>query len=287
MVKRITKILIVIISLLLVYIAFIVGSMIMRSKDDESTQNYNMDTASPMESTLIDDEQGGNATSLDAHSEDVYKQYIQNVVNTGIYMTTWSGRPEKELPSKAAIDMEIILQHPELPTGCESVALTMVLKYYGFDLEKTTIAKDYLVYSNNFVEGYVGNPFTTSGAGVYSPGLARTARNYLEAQGSDMKVANVTNSQPEKLYRYVSEGVPVIVWNTVYFLDNQPSGQYNEWMGKKYQWDNCEHCVVLTGYDLDENIVIVHDPVEGIMERDADAFWERYENLGSMAIVIE
>lgn len=287
MVKKITKILIVIISILLVYIAFIVGSIIMRSKDDESTQNHNLDTASPVEATLTDANQGENATNLDANSEVECSQGVQNAAMTGIDMTTWSGKPEKELPSKATIDMEIILQHPELPTGCESVALTMVLKYYGFDLEKTTIAKDYLVYSSNFVEGYVGNPFTTSGAGIYSTGLARTARNYLEAQGSDMKVSNVTNSQPEMLYRYVSEEVPVIVWNTVYFLDNQPSGQYNEWMGKKYQWDNCEHCVVLTGYDLDKNTVTVHDPVEGIMERDADAFWERYENLGSMAIVIE
>ena len=63
--------------------------------------------------------------------------------------------PEGELPvpgptqkSHKIIDMENILQNPELPTGCESVALTMVLNYLGFDLDKTTIADDYLVFGD-------------------------------------------------------------------------------------------------------------------------------------------
>ena len=57
--------------------------------------------------------------------------------------------------------MENILQNPELPTGCESVALTMVLKYLGFDFEKTTIADDYLVFADrNFYDGLYRKPHT-------------------------------------------------------------------------------------------------------------------------------
>ena len=55
---------------------------------------------------------------------------------------------EKTDKTSEEIEMENILQNPELPTGCESVALTMVLKYLGFDLEKTTIADDYLVFAD-------------------------------------------------------------------------------------------------------------------------------------------
>ena len=53
---------------------------------------------------------------------------------------TEDATPEGELPvlektdkTSEEIEMENILQNPELPTGCESVALTMVLKYLGFD----------------------------------------------------------------------------------------------------------------------------------------------------------
>ena len=53
--------------------------------------------------------------------------------------------------------MEVILQKPELPTGCESVALTMVLKQKGYSIEKTTIAEEYLIYNKtNYASGYVG-----------------------------------------------------------------------------------------------------------------------------------
>ncbi len=49
------------------------------------------------------------------------------------------------------IDMENILQNPELPTGCEITSLTILLRYYGFDAEKTDMAKNYLPTS-------LGNP---------------------------------------------------------------------------------------------------------------------------------
>lgn len=82
----------------------------------------------------------------------------------------------RELPNQAQIEMEVILQKPELPTGCESVALTMVLKQKGYPIEKTTIAEEYLIYNrDNYASGYVGDPSTYGGVGVYPPGLVNTA----------------------------------------------------------------------------------------------------------------
>ncbi len=193
---------------------------------------------------------------------------------------------EEELPVRASIEMELVYQHPELPTGCESVALTMLLKYYGFELEKTTIASEYLVYSDNFVDGYVGNPFSSGGAGIYAPGLTKTANKYLNDQDTTLNAKNISDSSPETLYKYIANNTPVVIWNTVYMLYNNPSGDIRTYGAKEYQWDRNEHCMVLSGYDLEKNIVIVHDPIEGIVERDADAFWERYRNLGSMALII-
>ncbi|MFR7670840.1 MAG: C39 family peptidase [Collinsella sp.] len=44
----------------------------------------------------------------------------------------------------AWVDVPCYSQYPELPTGCESVALTNLLNYYGFGLGKTIIADYYL-----------------------------------------------------------------------------------------------------------------------------------------------
>ncbi len=77
----------------------------------------------------------------------------------------------RELPVRCMLDVPFVYQEPELPTGCESVALTMLLLYEGFDLEKTTIADDYLLYSENgdFSEGYIGDPYSCEGAGCFPP----------------------------------------------------------------------------------------------------------------------
>lgn len=197
------------------------------------------------------------------------------------------GEGEAELPAKAALEMKSILQLPELPTGCESVALTMLLDYYGYTwLEKTTIADEYLVYSDNFVIGYTGDPYTYEGAGCYAPGMARTANDFLKAQGSALRAADLTGSTEEELYALVAEETPVLIWNTAYFADSSPSGEYCEYKGKAYEWDYNEHCVVLVGYDMEQNTVLVNDPLEGRLEPDADRFWELYEELGSMAVAL-
>lgn len=191
------------------------------------------------------------------------------------------------LPKYVILEMENINQFPELPTGCESVALTMLLNYYGFNLDKTTIADNYLVYSDNFVIGYTGNPHSYDGGGCYSPGITKTANLFLDDKNSDLTAMNITGSKPEDIYIWIANDYPVLIWNTVYMLENQLTGIYEEYRGRTYQWDRCEHCMVICGYDMFNNKVIVNDPIDGIVERDATQFWERYEKLGSMAMVIE
>ena len=290
--RNITRILTCIISLLIAYLIVVVGILGVKNKSNSSSANSGEKVASLQQATYLDgtmtDSIVGEAEDniADATATDANIELAVNSATLGEEVAVWENRPKPELPQQYSIEMELIYQHPELPTGCESVALTMLLKYYGFDIEKTTIAKDYLVYSTNFVEGYMGNPFTTAGAGIYSPGLTRSANKFLDAQESDLNAKNVTDSTPEELYRYVSEDTPVVIWNTVYFLQNQPTGLRVKWGEKTYEWDNCEHCMVLSGYDLERNVVIVHDPIQGIIERDADGFWERYERLGSMALII-
>lgn len=190
------------------------------------------------------------------------------------------------------IDLDILYQNPELPTGCESVSLTMILKYMGFDISKTEIAKKYLVKSgNNYVTGFVGNPFTSSGQGCYAPGMTSTANQFLEANGSDKFAKNITGISLDELYDYVKRNVPVLVWTTydysIRYSREQKQGQIIEYNGIKYDWTNEEHCVVLAGYDTQKNTVTLYDPMNGIVTIDAAKYKELYEYMYSMAVVIE
>ena len=52
---------------------------------------------------------------------------------------------EVPLPEEYLIDdFEITYQMPELPTGCEITALAMALNYYGYGIDKVTMAVQYL-----------------------------------------------------------------------------------------------------------------------------------------------
>ena len=41
-------------------------------------------------------------------------------------------------------EFPIVLQMPQLPTGCEITALTMALQYYGYPADKTVMVSQYL-----------------------------------------------------------------------------------------------------------------------------------------------
>lgn len=195
--------------------------------------------------------------------------------------------PEKSRKDAMLLDMENILQNPELPTGCESVALTMVLNYLGFELEKTDIADEYLIFDDeNFAAGYMGNPYTQEGAGIFPPGLVNTANRFLEEKGSKKRAFDLSGTDFEKLYDYVEEKMPVIVWNGMYMEEPRPTSEICEYEGKQYQWFVNEHCVVLCGFDREENKVFVQDPLEGLTERDLEAFEHNYNVLGKYAMVI-
>ena len=202
--------------------------------------------------------------------------------------------PEGELPvpgptqkSHKIIDMENILQNPELPTGCESVALTMVLNYLGFDLDKTTIADDYLVFGDgNFATGYMGDPHTDDGAGIFAPRLVKTANDYLEAQESSKRAFDLSDTDFDVLYDYVAADIPVVVWNTMYLEKPVPTDEICEFEGKTYRWFRNEHCMVLCGFDKEKNIVYIQDPLDGLVERDAEKFAKYYDKLGENAMII-
>jgi uncharacterized protein YvpB len=212
-----------------------------------------------------------------------------------------TSRERRDFDSKSVyIDMENILQNPELPTGCEITSLTILLRYYGFDAEKTDMAKNYLptswgnpryidgeVYKDSFFDYFIGDPFGT-GYGCFSNAIEKAANDYIADNGGGYTVLNISGSSPQDLYSYLADGVPVICWATDGMIEPE---YYESWYdnatGEKLDWYLNEHCFVLVGFDMEKNTVTLNDPMKGIIDYNMAKFEKRYEQMYSQAIIIQ
>lgn len=196
---------------------------------------------------------------------------------------------EEPMPliNNAQINTTPILQMPELPTGCESVALTMALNSYGFDLDKTAIASDWMIHNDeNYVLGYAGDPFSDNGAGIFPPGLCDTANNFLKSKGYPHKAYDVTGMEIEDLLEYIADGIPVVVWTTIDYTDPRYSGSEITYNERTYRWYSNEHCVMLGGFDQGDSSVTVYDPMLGKTTVDMEVFRDNYNKIGKYALII-
>ena len=208
--------------------------------------------------------------------------------------------PRTEAKSSYVIDnFESIIQTPELPTGCEITALTMVLNYYGYDADKVVMATEYLpivptyfyydsegnLYGPDLNNYFIGDPTTTSGYICGTGAITPAADDYLEDVGSSMRAVDMTGSTPEELYQLVSEDTPVVVWVTIYMVERSGvSGWYTE-SGEYVDWSTSDHGAVLIGYS--EDTVTIADPISGIVEYDRAAFESVFESRGNKCVILE
>lgn len=196
----------------------------------------------------------------------------------------------KELPSQYTIDVECILQNPELPSGCEVTSLAILLNHLGIEADKTILAADYLekasAGTSSMYDAFIGTPDSKSGYGCYAPVIVRCALNYLSDKNiTGYKIYNLTGSEFDNLLYEIAEGNPVIVWSTISLAKPYSSSNWN--LGDEIvQWFANEHCVVLTGYNLEENIVYVSDPLHGNVTYDMELFKTRYNDMFRQAICI-
>lgn len=199
--------------------------------------------------------------------------------------------PEQLPVRQCELAVTPVLQNPELPTGCEVTALTMALQYAGYTIDKCALVDKYLVladpYTATFGEAFIGSPYDATAWGCYAPVIVETARSFLADQGSTEHVKNLTGCSLKTLLGEVANGTPIVTWATIGMTTHVEERYY--WTtdeGKDAVFLINEHCVLLTGYDLDRNIVIVCDPLEGRIEYDLDRFAECYSLVYQQAVAI-
>lgn len=214
--------------------------------------------------------------------------------------TVITSRERKDYDKNSVyIDMENVLQLPELPVGCEITALTILLRHYGFDADKTVLARDYLpkssgnmreaegkVYKDSFFDYFIGDPFSR-GYGCFSGAIVRAAERYIADNGGGYTVKNISGSDPDTLYQYLIEGTPVLCWATDGMIEPEWfETWYDNATGEQLDWYLNEHCFVLAGFDIAAGTVTLNDPMKGIIDYNIDRFETRYAQMHSQAIVI-
>lgn len=234
-------------------------------------------TDAPEITTAPEETSSGETVSRTVITSRMRKQYDQNSVY---------------------IDMESVLQLPELPVGCEITALTIYLRHLGFDADKTDLAanylpkggnaqyKDDLLYKDSFFDYFIGDPFSR-GYGCFSGAIVTAAEKYIADNGGGYDVINISGSHPDVLYDYLSKDIPVICWATDGMIEPE---YYESWYdnatGEKLDWYLNEHCFVLAGFNMSADLVTLNDPMKGIIDYNINKFETRYAQMYSQAIVI-
>jgi len=181
-----------------------------------------------------------------------------------------------------------IYQYPELPTGCETTSLAMVLNYKGVPADKVNLANHYLdkgpVGKVSPWKAFVGDPRNPSAHGCYAPVVVNMANRYLTQKKSKLRAAYISGRDLETLAAYTGAGNPVIVWGTI---NCRAPYHSKTWVidGQKIEWISPEHCVVLLGFRGTQ--VVIADPWTGrIVSYEKEVFRRGYNALHKQAVVI-
>ncbi|MDN7228455.1 C39 family peptidase [Planococcus sp. N064] len=195
-----------------------------------------------------------------------------------------------------AISVPILLQEPELPTGCEMTSLTAMLNYYGEPVTKEEMAKKFLKKVPLRIEGgkligpdpqdaFTGDPTSAKGVYVFPQAVVETAEKYATSVNEQFAASDLSGSSSQEIEKYITSGVPVLMWIT---RELEPPVTNNGWwiegtMEYHKTFQN-QHAVVLTG--IDESSVTIMDPLKGKVVHDKSEFFTSYESLGSYAMTL-
>mgnify|MGYP005780829123 FL=1 len=195
--------------------------------------------------------------------------------------------------------VELLLQNPELPNGCEVTSLAMLLTSAGFPADKVELYEECLptrdfTYSGNQrfgpspEEAYAGDASSSTGGWYCLEGPIIEAGNaWIEEHGGGGRMLSLTGISQSQLDRYAQDGTPVAVWVTIDYEPPVYADSFS-WIlpnGELYiPYDNL-HCVVLAGEENGQYRIA--DPINGWQLVDKDAFWNSFDAMGRRAVTVQ
>ena len=199
--------------------------------------------------------------------------------------------------NEAKVEVELILQKPELPNGCEITAVTSVLNFYGYDIDKVTLSDTFLpklpfyrsggkLFGADPDKAFSGDPKDAGGWFVYAPPTVKAAQDYIDSVSGKHTVLDITGSSEAEVMDYVMQGKPVAIWVTRDLsLANYGYGWYLDGTETYFDAATNLHCMVIHGFVGDQ--LYVMDPLEGVKIYDKAQFFASFVSLGSRAIIVE
>jgi uncharacterized protein YvpB len=190
------------------------------------------------------------------------------------------------------MNIPVIAQRPELPSGCEVTSLSMALQYYGVKADKTVLAKQMPYDSAKLVRnsdgsikiwgdpnvGFVGTPF---GNGyTINPGPLKKVLDKYRPGGLALTGKNFS-----EIEKYVAQGKPVLVWFTINY-EMPIARQWKTPAGKTINAARPLHNIVITGTDA--NYVYFNDSeaVKKDVRLPKSKFINIYNAMGKRALVV-
>jgi len=187
-------------------------------------------------------------------------------------------------------DINVISQLPDMPSGCELTSLTMALNYMGVNVDKEIVSR-YLPtaeYGDNFFKYFIGSIFAPNSLGIYADGLCDCAEAYLDSIGNKtVSVANISGTSVDGLLAIVASNHPVVVWATKDMNSIGDNSQIWLYDGQPMGFIRGEHCMLLVGFDKDNDKVYMADPLKGeVVDYSLAAFRLRYRGQFSQALLV-
>lgn len=234
---------------------------------------------------LIEEENDKESERRLKDLEDEYKKKLEE-------KSTYSYRAQKKavwdlksvgLKSKI-LDVSLLYQFPELPAGCEPIALTNLLNYFGFNLGLFDIVEKYIEYDNSdWVNYYVGSPYDEAvGGACMCPAIENACNNVFDAHQSNYECFDITGKDFEDLFAYIERGNPVQIWSSICMDD---LGELNDTNGNYSLYWNT-HSVLLTGFDRENDLVYIADSISGNVSYSISQVKEIYKIQNKQAFVV-
>lgn len=195
----------------------------------------------------------------------------------------------KFIPTEKVLSAPEIHQNPELPNGCEVTSLAMLLNYYDHNVDKMQLSKQMKHVSSFPEHDFRGNPnvgfvgymsIANAGWCVFHGPVTDLAKKY------DSRAVDYTGSSLRQVLIQVSRGKPVVVWISLNFRPVNDMQTWKTQQGKVHVTPS-SHCVLITGYDKQKQLVYVNDPLGG--KNDAvpmQPFEQVYNQQGKQAVFI-
>lgn len=163
------------------------------------------------------------------------------------------------------------------PNICRGFNVILEYRIYKRDGESRN---DELKEKNYFI----GDPTTEMGIVCGTGAIVTAANDYLEDIDSKLRAKDKTGAEPEELYQFVSQGVPVVVWCTILMEDRiAEDGWYTE-DGEYVDWANVDHGAVLIGYTNDT--VTIADPISGEVEYSKAQFESVFRSRNNQCVIL-